>query len=446
MIAENIKLFFQLFYRPIATMSQLMDRGNWFFGGALATVVAVLFVLTISNRIYYSYEAVTPSKEEIREKLHKLSPNKATQDEIDSDLSEIDTLMPHAFTRKLPLPILGSKAWSVLSFRPISYYAIIASLAILFAPALLMIIALLERTVTVSVILRRDYGALLACVLFGWAASHLPFALLGFGLQEFPAHDILALGLWAAASLFFGFLMVCALRTVCGASVIHSIVAVIGASLVFRFDSWMFSLATFSPFLTIIWIAPLVLGGAAAMRAAHLQRQSFRRQLEACTINDHDAEAQYQLGLIYQQRKQDAEALKHYKRSVEIDPKEPDANFQLGVFARLAGNLQVALNHFGIVLAFDEKFRLSEIWREIGATYLAAGMLNEAEDALKKYYERRQYDPEGLYHYAELLSKKGETERAKEIYRQCIDAVKTMPYYRRNQVSRWSNLAQGKIK
>ena len=149
--------------------------------------------------------------------------------------------------------------------------------------------------------------------------------------------------------------------------------------------------------------------------------------------------------MIYEQRKQTAEAFKHYQRAVEIDPNEPDANFQLGVVARQTGNLQEALNHFGRVLAFDEKFRLSEVWREIGATYLAAGMLDEAESALKKYCERRQYDPEGLFHYAELLSKKGETERAKEMYRQCIEAVKTMPYYRRNLFSKWGRLAQSKL-
>ena len=197
--------------------------------------------------------------------------------------------------------------------------------------------------------------------------------------------------------------------------------------------------------MTIIWIAPLVLGAFAGMRAAHLQRQSFLRHLEACTINEHDAEAQYQLGIIYQQRRQNAEALKHFKRAVEIDPKEPDANFQLGVVDRKEGRLQAALNHFSIVLAQNDKYRQSEVWREIGATYLAAGMFGEAKSALEKYHERRPYDPEGLYHFAETLSKIGEANRAQELYRQCLEAVQTMPYYRRNEVSKWSKLAQGKL-
>ena len=100
-------------------------------------------------------------------------------------------------------------------------------------------------------------------------------------------------------------------------------------------------------------------------------------------MNEHDAEAQYQLGLIYQQRRQQTEAIKHFRRAVEIDPKEPDANHQLGIVARQEGRLQDALNHFAPVLTHDDKYRQSEIWREIGATYLAAGMLTEAKTALE---------------------------------------------------------------
>jgi hypothetical protein len=46
---------------------------------------------------------------------------------------------------------------------------------------------------------------------------------------------------------------------------------------------------------------------------------------------------------------------------------------------------------------------------------------------------------------AETLEKLGEASRAKELYQQCIQAVQTMPYYRRNEVSKWSKLAQTKL-
>jgi hypothetical protein len=164
MIAENIRLFLQLFYRPISAMSQLMDRGNWFFGGALATVIAVLFTLSISNRIYENYEAVTRSNAEIREMMSQKYPKLTDEPDVDVDDDQkiVENFAPYLRYEQRPLPILGSQAWNVLSFRPVSYYAIIASLGILFAPALLMIIALLERTGTISVMLRRDYGAMLS--------------------------------------------------------------------------------------------------------------------------------------------------------------------------------------------------------------------------------------------------------------------------------------------
>ena len=90
-------------------------------------------------------------------------------------------------------------------------------------------------------------------------------------------------------------------------------------------------------FFTLIWGLPLALGAVYGVRAAHIQRQNFRRQLEASTINDRDAEAHFQLGLIYQRRRQFGEAAARFKRAVEIDPKEPDANFELGRIARQEG-------------------------------------------------------------------------------------------------------------
>ena len=240
--------------------------------------------------------------------------------------------------------------------------------------------------------------------------------------------------------------MVGALQTACGASVKHAVLVVSLVWVVLRADSWLFSIATWSPFLTLIWIVPLVLGAAYGVRASHIQRQNFRRYLDSCTINPRDAEAHYQLGLIYQRRRQYSEAAARFKRAVEIDPREPDANYEMGRVAREQGRLQDAINHFSMVLAHDDKFRQSEIWREVGATYLAAGMHNEALDALRKYTERRPYDPEGLYHLGATLQSLGQTDQARESFQQCLEAVKTMPYYRRNEVEKWRRLTELKLK
>ena len=189
--------------------------------------------------------------------------------------------------------------------------------------------------------------------------------------------------------------MIFALRMVGSASFKHAAVVVGIAWISLRFDSWLFSIATFSPFFTLILGLPLACGAVYGVRAAHIQRQNFRRHLESCTINERDAEAHYQLGLIYQRRRQFGEAAARFKRAVEIDPKEPDANFELGLIARQEGRLQDAINHFNAVVTHSDKFRQSEIWEEIGATYLAAGMYQEACQALENMWTAGRSTPKG---------------------------------------------------
>jgi tetratricopeptide (TPR) repeat protein len=135
--------------------------------------------------------------------------------------------------------------------------------------------------------------------------------------------------IWLESSLHFGLLSVVALGTTNGTRSVAGLGAVVFGGVMMRLDSWLFSLATISPFFTIIWLLPLAFGALAGMRAAQVQQRSFRRYLDACTLNDHDAEAHIQLGLLYHQRGQTDKATAHFKRAIEIDPHEPDANFQL---------------------------------------------------------------------------------------------------------------------
>jgi tetratricopeptide (TPR) repeat protein len=176
------------------------------------------------------------------------------------------------------------------------------------------------------------------------------------------------------------------------------------------------------------------------------QRQGFRRSMEAATINPRDASAHYQLGLIYQQRLQYAEAISRFEKAVQIAHDETDAHFQLGRIAREQARLQDAINYFSIVLEQDEKHSQSEVWREIGATYLAASMFTEAKDALEKFIERRSYDPEGLYYYGKTLEQLERRDEAREVFNRCIEAVKTMPSYRYREHRKWDKLARERLK
>jgi tetratricopeptide (TPR) repeat protein len=328
-------------------------------------------------------------------------------------------------------------------WAPVGFYAPLLLLAAAYAPGILLIGGLLGRFVGFAVDFRRDYAPMLTSVAMAWTAANLarlPFLL--FIPLPISGRAVLGLGM-----LYFTFLVFFAVRMVFGAS--NTAAAVI-------------ALLSWAPMVAVAFLwAPIrmVLGWVASpfflifawyylgsefsgLGAGMRQRQHFRRMLEAAAINPHDGDAQYQLGLIFQQRRQDTEAVERFRKAVQIDPTETDAHFQLGRIAREQGHPEEALAHFREVLKQDEKHSLSEIHRETGAAYLELGKLDEARRELETYADRRPHDPEGLCYFGETLDRLGEHAQAREMYARAVEAARTAPRYRRHVTARWSRLAQ----
>jgi tetratricopeptide (TPR) repeat protein len=237
------------------------------------------------------------------------------------------------------------------------------------------------------------------------------------------------------------------LRTLLGVRFDRALVIVSISALAFAVQAKLFMVVSpylFSPFL-LFYAFSMFRGDLGDIGFSLRQRQSFRRSMEAATINPRNAEAHYQLGLIFLQRRQYNEAGERFKRAIEIDPSETDAQYQLGRIARIQNRLQEALDYFSLVVAQDSKHSHHEIWREIGLTYCDAGMFPEAQEALQRFVEQRPYDPEALYYYGQTLSQIGDLLLAREIYQRCIEAVGTMPSYRQGEVRKWRKLAQQQL-
>ncbi len=83
-----------------------------------------------------------------------------------------------------------------------------------------------------------------------------------------------------------------------------------------------------------------------------------------------------------------------------------------------------------------------EIWRETGATYLAAGQFEDAREALERFLENRTADPQGLYLMGRALAGLGRRREAADSMQACIEAVKTAPAYKYRTEKRWLNEAQ----
>jgi tetratricopeptide (TPR) repeat protein len=283
---------------------------------------------------------------------------------------------------------------------------------------------------------------MLTCTALAWSAANVPVAVAGWF-----APPVVVLALAGVAYLYFAFLMFAAIRTVFGAGngasigvVCLSWIPLVAAAFLWQPLHFLMGWLASPFFLFYAWY---FLGGEfSGLGAAMRNRQNFGRMLEASALNPHDGEAQYQLGLIYQQRRNYTEAIQRFQNAVKIDPTETDAHYQLGRIAREQGRIDDALKEFQIVLQQDSKHNLSEILRELGAVYLTAGRRQDARAQLEIYTDRRPYDPEGLYYYGQTLEGLGRPGQAREVYARAVEAAHTAPRYRRPFTARWSRLAQ----
>lgn len=458
MIWENTKLLLGLFFRPVTTMGRIVDEGNWLYAAVFVIALSMIFHVTVSRLIYDNYEAVRrplPNVAEIgEEEARKVWPNPENMNVwayqyVDFESEVASGLPPKFYFERLPLPIVGQHGWWFVSFAPPSFVTALLGVAILFVPCLILLAAMSGANASFGVLFRRDYGPLATCGLMAWAASHLPFAIAGLAILPLGLEEKTALGVWAGSAICFGLLIAFGVRMLFGFSYLKSLLLVSIAALVsFSIQAnFVFAVPFYlmSPCL-LIYAYFMVRNSVGDLGLAFRQRQSFRRSMEAATINPRDAGAHYQLGLIYQHRRQYAEAMSRFEKAVEIADDETDAHFQLGRIALEQGRLQDAINCFSVVLEQDEKHSHSEIWREIGATYFAASMFTDAQEALEKFLERRAYDPEGLYYYGKTLEHLEQHEQAHETFRRCVEAVSTMPWYRYREQRKWDKLARERLK
>ncbi len=335
----------------------------------------------------------------------------------------------------------------LLNLPSISFYTPLLLLAVTYVPGVLLLSKLFARLGGgFGTVFQRDYSQLLTCTAAVWTTANLPLVLARW---FFPASMFGVLA--GLACVYFLFLMFFVVRTVFGtengtAVAVACLSWVPLAAAVFLLGPLRFLLRWLaSPFF--LFYAYYYLRGEIGNLGAGLRsRQNFRRMLEAATVNPHDGQAQYQLGLIYQQRHQYAEAVQRFKNAVAIDPEETDAHFQLGRIARGQGRLKDALEHFQAVLNQDEKHSQSEILRELGAVYISARQYEDARKELADYIERRPYDPEGLFSYGQALEGLGRFPEARATYDRATEAARTAPSYQRRFTAKWSRSAQKQIR
>jgi Flp pilus assembly protein TadD len=441
---ENIKLLFQIYFRPAPSMSEILDKGSWVFAAVAVLVVSFAFYTTVNSKLNTSYA--------IPQFYQFYNPEYADEytPEMEAEYKKAEAEYQKALAERPTIPLVGDSFFTFFSFSS-NFFTPLISLSIFYVPAAILLMCIFGGTGNFGVVLRRDYSALATCALMAWTAAHLPFAILGVLVFTAQILPVIYFSFWVLSSILFGVFMIFALRTIFGANYSTAILVISIAWLAISFGTFIFQFVSpwlFSPFLlffVILYFGGFLGGEVRGLGNAFRGRQNFKRFLHNATVNPNDADARVQLGLIYLQRRQEEKALQYFEEAFEIDKEEIDANYELGKLARKSGDLQEALNYFSTVISQNDKHALSEVWREIGATYLEANMLNEAQDALEKFVERRATDSEGLYYLGKVYKAQNEPEKAREMFEQTIESAKTSPDFRRRELRYWSKLAEKEL-
>lgn len=395
----------RLVYSPIEALSDLRSRAPYGAGAALALSASLLYYDLLGRDLWLLLSALS-------------------RDAFEPQISFV-------FVHLISLAFEGA--------APVLF------LAVIFVPTTLLAASLLDRPARFSVLLREEYGALVSCVLYAWAAAHI--LLLGPAILLFR-QDALSTGAGEFAIRFaplpyFAFLVILSVRAVLRSTYARSL-AIVGLASISLValplaPGLLFILS--SPFLLILTII-LLRSFLGEMISAHENRERFKRNLQAATLNPADASAHYNLGLIYQQRGLYKEANASFARAVDIDPDEIDAHYQMGRIALREGRLPEAISHFDRAVRLNPDHSQSEVWREIGSTYFQAGQYDDARAAFERFVEKRGGDAEGRYRYGLTLHRLGRKEEAANQMQAVIEAVRTAPAYKYRAEKHWMREAQ----
>jgi tetratricopeptide (TPR) repeat protein len=455
---SQLSLLFRLYRNPLKAFSRILDEGRLPF--AVAVALLALLALQIPRAAEYQDEHSRQMSQLASEKVARLQARiknrvdhngyhpedeRATRAQMQEDMDDLMS-MPSA-----TLPTVPDAINRFTSHTPAQYFSPLVALAICFVPMVILIVTSWDNLGGFSTILFRDYLSLLMCSLLAWAVPYLLLAGVDSGLRIWraPLHNHPAL--WWAAQAWFLLLAIFAIRTLFGTRFTRAIAAAGGgwaASVagIFLYDTFGNVTAYLaSPFLLYYLYAGLS-PELRSLGAGLRSRQNLKQRLENATLNPRDADAHYQLGLIYVQRRQYQPAIERFHKAIEIDPGEADSHYQLARIAREQGRYEDALRHCNAAAKIDDKHSSSEVWREIGITNLLAGNCEAAREALEKYLNRRPYDPEGDCWYGRTMAKLGRCHEARTAFEQAIEAVRTMPPARKRQVRSWESESRRELK
>jgi tetratricopeptide (TPR) repeat protein len=448
----QIGLLFRLYVTPLKAISRILDEGRLIF--AVAAAIAVLLAIQLPRAAQYEREQNKAMMRFVQERIQKATDNfRAKGEKFDAKALSEETQEYYAdlMAAATGPPSIQTVIERFVAINPTRYLSPLAAMAICFVPIVILVLTRFESIGSFSMVVQRDYSALLLCTLLSWSAAYFVLLVANGVLWTLHNSAYNHPGLWWAAHAYFLLLTTLAIRTITGTRLSSAVGAVGGGFAAGVGGIWLYAvignpLAYVASPCLLYYLYTNLAPGVSSLGGGLGARQRLKHSLQNATVNPRDADAHYQLGLIYAQRRQFDSAIESFRKAVEVDPNEPEAHYQLGRIAREQGRFSEALRYCRTAAHLDDKHSSSEVWREIGIASFLDGDLPGATHALEKYLDRRPYDPEALCWYGRTMASLNRAAVARDAFQQAIEAVRTMPPGRRRQLRSWESEAARELK
>ncbi len=427
-----LRLLAMIFYAPVRALREVRDRASVAASASVAFVAQTVFFLTLTI-LYLSYLGSPRSPATLFSIMLQSGGSLVI---IALVFCPLALFLSNLFVRRGSFRLLLQQEYA--SFASAMFYALTAA----------SVMATILTLVGTASRVQQALASRMVQTVLTQKSQLPPDVLLAFE-QGLLRTETIAAGLSLLVLIaIFSIWAILGVRAVFRLSWMQSIVVVIVSGMLLIPASRLLPIVAMilaSPFLLII-VFLLLRGYVSEITRTQRARESFRQNLEAATLNPADASAHYNLGLIHHQRGELDAARERFERAIQIDAEEIDAHYQLGRIARAQKRYADAIRNFEQVVARDQTHSQHEIWREVGATYIAAGQFEDARNALEQFLEHRPSDPEALYLMGRAHAGLGHRNEAKSSMQACIEAVKTAPAYKYRADKRWLNEAQQFIK
>ena len=163
-------------------------------------------------------------------------------------------------------------------------------------------------------------------------------------------------------------------------------------------------------------MAATMLPALLAVGIGHYRGEPLGEEIEAA--------AELQQGITLFARGRLEEAQRHFERSIEILPENPEAEFRCGIASHSLNDLDAAIVHFKAALTYDPA--MIDARYNLALVYLTANNYAAAETDLQKVVAVRPDDAEAHYYLAIALIQLGNNDSAVEHLR---EALRLRPHY-----------------